>query len=175
MTFLNILSGLFCLIFLVLIVGSFARFGMAIFSGKSRERIRRRPLLHVAWLLASIATLLLLTLSVTDNLQLSRHTKTMQQMSRLAIAIENYQVEYNDPPAGTTNTQIVEELRSDNPRHIDYLSLTDSEIDARGELLDGWKNPFRISLSKNKGLLIQSAGEDGKWDTADDIASKQGP
>jgi hypothetical protein len=51
----------------------------------------------------------------------------------------------------------------------------DGEINLKGELLDAWETPFRITIVQPKGLLIQSAGQDRRFGTADDIDLVQKP
>jgi hypothetical protein len=94
----------------------------------------------------------------------------------LATALGAYQSEFGSLPAGD-NGAVLRQLVGENPRKIAFVTPpklynagsgpAQFAADAEGRIVDGWNTPLRFKLGAN--ICIESAGEDGKFDTPDDI------
>lgn len=92
---------------------------------------------------------------------------TRAEMSQAAIALQLYDMEYGHFPAETDNVLLVQVLEGDNPRKLHFYAA-DREESKTGQFMDGWGMPL-VFKSNNTGLLIRSAGKDGRYYTEDDI------
>jgi hypothetical protein len=164
----------FWLLILVLTIGCWTRFLMAIFLAKSRAIIRKYPLLHLAWLLASVAVFAPIFLAHRE-MRFSTRARTVSSMSQIHSAILSYETEFGIPPKGKNNAEITQELVGNNPRTIPFLAPMPRDLNGKKELIDSWGTPFRISILDPKNPLIQSAGPDRKWNTSDDLSTDRLP
>lgn len=52
-----------------------------------------------------------------------------------------------------------------------YMTLTRHELNARGDILDGWRKPLRFTVDA-QGMVITSSGRDKIFGTQDDISNR---
>jgi hypothetical protein len=71
-------------------------------------------------------------------------------------------------PVGT-NPEITRALAGDNPKHINFLKADGNRVNAQGELIDPWGNPYFFHQLSGSDMEIRSAGPDGKMYTSDDL------
>ena len=137
-----------------------ARFGYAIFSPKLRETIRKQWLSHTLLAAASLAIVLALFWEVTVAVDaVDTHiklVKTRNEASYLTTAILSYETEYGEAPAKSENAALVKILTGDNQRGIAFLMVSPSEMNAKGDMIDAWQKPFRISLADPDHPVIVS-------------------
>ncbi len=169
---------LFCAMIALLIATAlfFIRLIMACFSAEVRGSIRRNKLAYFIWMIAALFGLY--AIFATDShgvLSGEKKAKTFNLMEQVQTAILNYQLEYDAPPPGKTNAELIRALSGDNPRNIEFLNLKPDEIDPQGNLLDAWGTPFLIKVIDPKHPLIQSAGPDKQWDSSDDLHLSSDP
>ena len=143
------------------------------------ERIFRRGgscLLEI--LIASILVVLcsLLVMRVWVNMRgqaKCRHAEAV--LSSLSVALSLYCSDWAGAPMGS-NAEMVCAL-SAKTRRGPYLSVSAKKLNAKGELLDTWGNPFVYvcPVDRRKDLFrLYSCGPDGKDDSGqgDDIAAR---
>ena len=105
-----------------------------------------------------------------------RHNKAQADVNALMQALSSYATEQGELPHGTYATicQLLQGKSVDgqNPKHLDYIDAEGQEINAKGELIDPWGNPYRIIV--DKGLHVYSCGPNGIDDhgQGDDIVPK---
>jgi hypothetical protein len=106
-----------------------------------------------------------------------RHTMQTQVTVRtLATALGAFQSEFGSLPAGE-NGAVLRQLLGENPRKMPFVTPpklynaasgpAQFAADAEGRIVDGWNTPLRFKLGTT--ICIESAGEDRKFDTPDDI------
>lgn len=58
--------------------------------------------------------------------------------------------------------------------NYELATTVSSDSTMTGRFADGWKTPMRLKAESSDGKMVYtilSAGEDRKWDTADDLSS----
>ena len=80
-----------------------------------------------------------------------------------------YRMEFGSFPAGQENSDIMNALTGNNPGKLPVFPLKHPRIDARGNLLDAWGNPFIFHPVSSQHLEVRSKGPDGEIFTDDDI------
>ena len=92
-----------------------------------------------------------------------RHSKAQADVNALQAALGAYVSEQGELPHGSSAT-ICRLLRGEsvdgqNLNKLNYIEATDQELNAKGEILDPWGNPYRILLEN--GLRVYSCGSSG--------------
>ena len=100
-----------------------------------------------------------------------RHNKAQSDVNALKQALSAYASEQGELPHGSFATICAllrgQSAEGQNPKHLDYIEAEGHELSAKGEFLDPWGTPYRISLDKQ--LRAYSCGpnrrdEDGNGD-----------
>jgi len=94
-----------------------------------------------------------------------------QLFDRIRHACLNYAMEYNRLPPDSDNKRLTAALIGDNARHIQFLWLTKTELNANNEMIDNWGTPLKVTFQGASGIQITSAGPDKIFGTADDVVS----
>ena len=101
------------------------------------------------------------------------HNKAQNDANVLFQALSVYATEQGELPHGSYAT-ICQLLRGksvdgQNLKRLDYIEAEGVETNAKGEIIDPWGNPFRISYDKK--LKVYSCGPNGHDDqgAGDDI------
>ena len=95
---------------------------------------------------------------------------TRHEMSQAYNALLIYHQEYGQLPAETDNAMLVQILEGDNPRKLSFYTL-DHKKSKTGQFIDGWGKPL-LFKPNSTGLLMRSAGKDGRYYTEDDITQE---
>jgi len=106
-----------------------------------------------------------------------RHTKqTEVTLHILSCSLQSYQLDYGSPPEGG-NATILSQLLGGNSHKTAYISEPKAynasdwppkfATDPERRIVDGWGTPVRFRFSDS--IRVQSAGEDRKFDTPDDL------
>jgi hypothetical protein len=95
---------------------------------------------------------------------------TRHEISQAGVALFIYDREYGRLPAETDNAMLVQVLEGDNPKKLKFRTL-DHKQSKTGQFLDGWGKPLLFKPS-DTGMLIRSAGEDGRYHAEDDITQE---
>jgi len=174
-TFDNLIQSSLILALALVPVLFIARLIEAIFSSRVRKQILKWWWAYILWLALSLMVLGLVFPVSNVGIRAAKEAKTRNMMSQIQIAVLAYQTEYETPPPGKDSATIIRELMSDNHRGIAFLNLKPiHDMNAKGEALDAWSTPLRITLADSQVPIIQSAGPDKKWNTPDDISSQSG-
>lgn len=94
------------------------------------------------------------------------------EVDQLFEAFHKYKGIVGKYPAGS-NAQIAKAIREgDNEKHLMIMAVRDSQLNAKGEIIDPWGTPLKIYFAQNE-VLIRSAGpnkqfEDAKATLSDD-------
>jgi hypothetical protein len=105
-----------------------------------------------------------LAVSFGDNPDLAGNEPAM-----LLEILRFYRMEFGGFPAGQENSDIMNALTGNNPGKLPVFPRTHPRIDARGNLLDAWGNPFIFHPLSSQHLEVRSIGPDGEIFTHDDI------
>lgn len=97
-------------------------------------------------------------------------TTTRVEMSNARTALLLYRQEYGRLPAETETAMLVQVLEGDNPKKLTFYTL-DHRSSKTGQFLDGWGKPL-LFKPNDTGMLIHSAGKDGRYYTEDDITEE---
>ena len=159
----------FCLLIIPLLFIGYSI--AAIFSAQVRQEIKLRKW---AFVFLAVISLVCLFVVVPHGPRVDpKKVVTQYRLNRIRAAILNYETEYSNPPSTANNAPLMKELRASNPKKDVFLTLGRGEHNKKGEAIDAWGTPFRISLDDPNDPLVQSAGPDKKWGTADDMSSKE--
>jgi hypothetical protein len=99
----------------------------------------------------------------------------MQDLSVVMDLFAHYRTRFRGFPAGEDNATFVNALTGENPGRVAVLNRDHPAIDAKGQLLDRWGEPFFFHLLGRDELEIRSAGEDRTLYTADDLLQASSP
>lgn len=88
------------------------------------------------------------------------------------VAVHNYRERFGENPVGN-NAEITAALRGDNPKQVNFIrDDAGLRLNGKGELLDGYGNPFFFHQISGQLMEIRSAGLDGKLWTFDDEVTR---
>lgn len=178
-TFLSVGVAIFILSIPILFVGH----GIAaLFSTSLRIRIKKYRWLETLWAIASFLVFLSLFIPSRGypTSRQMRNMKTLNELTQVSTAIQSYETEYGSLPTISNNRDLVrilegQNLESQNPRNIEFISLHSRDFDNQGNLIDAWGTPLRISFLDPKNPKVWSAGADQIWSTPDDLTSNAFP
>ncbi|MDF1862618.1 MAG: type II secretion system protein GspG [Verrucomicrobiales bacterium] len=80
-----------------------------------------------------------------------------------------YRLSFEQNPVAGDNQMVMEALLGGNPRNLVVFPSDHPAINAKGELLDRWGNPYFFHALSGTEMEIFSAGPDGVLNTADDV------
>ena len=93
------------------------------------------------------------------------------ELDKVQMMLRDYRTRMGENPVGS-NAEIMKAVMGGNPVKARLGPPEGQNLNADGELLDHWGNPYFFhQLSKEK-MEIRSAGPDGKLWTVDDLVSK---
>jgi hypothetical protein len=102
-------------------------------------------------------------------------SKTQTELDQISKGILSYETEYGNPPPPTDDRELMQVLQGFNPHKTQFITSEPWELNSKEEPVDTWGNRLRISLTDPKNPLVQSAGPDKKWNTADDLTGEEAP
>ena len=126
----------------------------------------KEPLLPfgIAALLAAVAVAL-----VTGCGQVSAKTDPNAQFNKnaenLILGLQQYKEFTGAYPVGS-NMSITKAMTGQNEKKVLILSIRQSDLNEKGEILDPWGTPFRFYFSGDE-VLIRSAGPNRVWEDDD--------
>jgi len=94
------------------------------------------------------------------------------EVDQLFEAFHKYKGIVGKYPSGS-NSEIAKSIREgNNEKHLMIMAVRDSQLNAKGEIIDPWGTPLKIYFAQNE-VLIRSAGpnkqfEDAKATLSDD-------
>jgi len=111
---------------------------------------------------------------LADSLH-SAERSGMQDLSVVMNLFAHYRTRFRGFPVGEDNATFVNALTGQNPGRLALLNRDHPAIDAKGQLLDRWGEPFFFHLLGRDEMEIRSAGEDRRLYTADDLVQASAP
>jgi hypothetical protein len=93
----------------------------------------------------------------------------MEDLSVVLNLFTHYRTRFQGYPVGEDNATFVNALTGNNPGRLAFISRDHPAIDAQGQLLDRWGEPFFFHLLGHDALEIRSAGPDRELYTPDDL------
>ena len=111
---------------------------------------------------------------LADELNSTERTG-MQDLSVVMNLFTHYRKRFRGFPVGEDNATFVNALTGQNPGRLALLNRDHPAIDAKGQLLDRWGEPFFFHLLGRDELEIRSAGADRRLYTADDLVQASAP
>ena len=126
----------------------------------------KEPLLPfgIAVLVAALAVAL-----VTGCGQVSAKTDPNAQFNKnaenLILGLQQYKEFTGAYPVGS-NMSITKAMTGQNEKKVLILSIRQSDLNEKGEILDPWGTPFRFYFSGDE-VLIRSAGPNRVWEDDD--------
>ena len=135
-----------------------SRFIFALFSPRLREKIRKEWKSHTILAVTSIALAWLSIFAFQVSLRVSaaaihlgKVVRTANEAAQLQTSILSYYTEYSEMPHTTDNATLIKILTGNNsvanPRGIAFLSVMPRDMNDKGEMVDAWQRPFRISFA----------------------------
>jgi len=139
----------------------------AIFSPKIRITIRKEWKSHALLVATSVVILVassvffLFALRVGPSaIRQAKLAKTQNEATQIQTAILGYYTEYAEMPPSSDNATLIKILTGNNPRantrRIAFLYVRPDDLNAKGEMVDAWKNPFRISFIDPDHVIVTS-------------------
>jgi len=146
------------------------------------------------WLLFDLVLIVGIIATVVVTLLSAAHVgpvanpraRVLYDATELRSAILNYYTDYGVMPDVSNNAELLETLtgvtptggqppeaiRRNNPRGISFFEFHPTALNDKGELIDPWGTPYRISIEGEATIHIRSAGPDKIFGTADDITGQ---
>ena len=87
------------------------------------------------------------------------------EVDQLFEAFHKYKQIVGKYPGGS-NADIAKSIREgDNEKHLMIMAVKDSQLNAKGEIVDPWGTPLKIYFAQNE-VLIRSAGPNKQFEDA---------
>lgn len=104
-----------------------------------------------------------------------RRSATKNDVTQIAVALQQFKSEYGNYPTGSEN-QLIAILQGNNPKKIVFIELPKKQFDKSGNFIDQWGTPYRIDTSDlDSKPKVWSFGKNKKDDRGaehtDDVAS----
>ena len=93
----------------------------------------------------------------------------VQDLGVVMNLFAQYRIRFQGFPVGEDNAAFMNALTGNNPGHLAFISRDHPAMDAQGQLLDRWGEPFFFHLLGHDALQIRSAGPDRELYTPDDL------
>jgi type II secretory pathway pseudopilin PulG len=106
-----------------------------------------------------------------------RQRKARDDVRVLDLALNGYVYENAQAPEGTPAEMAAllqgKSIRGQNTKHLDYVEADLSEVNDRGEFIDPWGTPYRMSVT-NRQARVYSCGPNRKDEngSGDDIVPR---
>ena len=172
-----------------------------IFSKDIRQRVKRRPIIHILWFIAGFMIVVLMLMPCTPRQRRSLRHDTKRLVTAITYATRDYRNEYGQFPLQSNDTDhihIDDQARyiaalcgkpfetNDNRRKIAFLEYPQDRLSDEGYALDGWGKPLILIADWNHDdsvlvgtsiinspLAVWSYGDNGQNDygNADDVCS----
>lgn len=101
--------------------------------------------------------------------------KFEEELTQVQTGVLSYYTEYAQYPIAPDNASLMKLLTVasplGNPRGIAFIGFPAAAFDAKGELLDPWGTPIRLSVTGDGKLHARSAGPDKVFGTRDDLGN----
>lgn len=94
---------------------------------------------------------------------------TLSDIDQIQTALRSYHQEYETYPSGSP-AEIASSLFGGNSRKLILLDPSVFITDMNGQILDYWKNPFKITVVEAYTPKVYSAGKDRIFGNTDDIS-----
>ena len=111
---------------------------------------------------------------LADDLHSPKKTG-MQDLKVVMNLFTQYRARFRGFPVSEDNAGFVNALTGQNPSKLALIPRNHPAIDAKGQLLDRWGEPFFFHLLGRDALEIRSAGPDRELYTADDLLNASAP
>ena len=105
-------------------------------------------------------------------LRAARRAQAANEINQIQTACLGYYTEYAQMPDSPENSRLIKSLTGDSPRKIQFLSLNPRDLNSKGEMIDPWGTPFRITFDADSTVHVTSAGPDKVFGTADDLTNQ---
>lgn len=119
-----------------------------------------------------ITILLLLPMRYTPAI--ASEAKCQAEINAISLAIQVYKDIYEEGIIKGDNANIIQCLTGKNKRKTEFIRFPPSRFNSKGEILDNWGVPFKISVN-NEEITIVSAGKNKKFGDSDDIVPTPQP
>ena len=104
-----------------------------------------------------------------------RLTKAEHDIDQLVLALNGFARENGRYPRGTTaeiaKLLLGEEVKGQNPKHLDYIEAKSYEMNSTGEFIDPWGSPYHISCDGGPRIYSDGPNRVDEFGQGDDITS----
>jgi hypothetical protein len=125
------------------------------------------------WLIGGIFGLIILIALAWPCFAHCRTTLMQAQFAGMFVAYKAYTQEFGTLPETTQNKDFIAALTGKNPKKIVFFDPAPKQLNEKGEILDNWGTPIRVTLHADEPPLFLSAGKDKIFGTRDDILDKR--
>jgi hypothetical protein len=101
--------------------------------------------------------------------------RTQTELDKIRKGIISYETDYGSLPFPSDPRDFMQILQAPGPGKPGFITFEPWELDSKAEPVDAWGTCIRITLADSKNPLVQSAGLDKKWGTADDLTGVETP
>jgi hypothetical protein len=102
-------------------------------------------------------------------------SRTQAELDKIRKGIIDYGTGYGSFPPSNDPRDLIQILQGLNPKQTAFIACEPWELDSKKEPVDAWGTRIHISPADPKNPLVQSAGLDKKWATADDLTGVKTP
>jgi hypothetical protein len=96
-------------------------------------------------------------------------SRTQTELDQIRKGLINHETAYGSVSSPRDPRELMRILQTSNSNKPAFVTFEPWELDSEEEPIDAWGTRIRISLADPKNPLVQSAGLDKEWGTADDL------
>jgi type II secretory pathway pseudopilin PulG len=133
---------------------------------------RKSPLV---WVVVSGLIAVAATVGVFMASRIGKHSQARHDVQIIALALDGFMHENGEYPKGT-HGEICRMLRGEsingqNPKKLDYIEAQPYEVNASGEFVDPWGEPYRFSIGPKVRVYSCGPNHIDEQGEGDDITS----
>jgi type II secretory pathway pseudopilin PulG len=127
------------------------------------------------WAVAAGLIAVAATVGAYTASRLGKHSQARHDVQIIALALDGFVQENRDYPKGTRG-EICRMLRGEsvngqNPKKLDYIEAQPYEVNASGEFVDPWGEPYRFAVDPKARVYSCGPNRIDELGEGDDIAS----
>jgi hypothetical protein len=129
-------------------------------SDRARKWAFRGSFCIVVLLIVLVADFFIVTPKVQAMRGMANEVRARTDATCLKMALDQFAVEYGYHPEGSP-AELLRTLRGDNKRKIVFIECAARSVNASGEYVDPWGQPYHVDQSDPSNPRVYSSGPNG--------------
>jgi type II secretory pathway pseudopilin PulG len=147
-------------------------------SNRARKWVIRGALFIVVFLMILVGDFFVVTPKVQAVREVANEARARSDVEVFKMALDAYATQYGYHPEGAP-AELLRTLRGDNKGKIVFIECVPRSVNARGEYIDPWGQPYHVDQSDPSNPRVYSSGPNGLDEhgakDSDDIVAMPGP